>query len=240
MAESTPVEYKTCSKCGGRKPLSAFGSRGKGRPHRTGCKPCVAKASRDRYQNNPEHRAKHKILRDRWRAKNPTYLREYYQANREKHIAYVTEYQKRNPVDPEKRRQWEREWYAATREQRQAADRTWRENNLDLARELGRRGQDRRRARMRGLPTEPYTMAELVARDGNACVLCDDELDWNAVHPEPLSPTVEHLECIAWPGSAGDVLSNVALSHFSCNTQRNIRPHPAAARKRAELLAALA
>ena len=114
----------------------------------------------------------------------------------------------------------------------------WRQRNLERARDNGRAAAARRRARMLGLPVKPYTVAELVERDGTHCVLCNEPLDFEARHPEPSSPTVEHLECIAWPDSAGDVPSNVALAHFLCNSTRNVRPHPAAARKRAELLAA--
>lgn len=81
-------------------------------------------------------------------------------------------------------------------------------------------------------------MADIIARDGNLCVLCGDPFDLDAPWPAPLSPTVEHLECISWPDSAGDVLTNVGASHFTCNCRRSDNPHPAAARKRAELLAA--
>jgi hypothetical protein len=81
-------------------------------------------------------------------------------------------------------------------------------------------------------------MDQLLERDGTLCVLCGEELDLDAVRPDPRSPTVEHLECISWPESAGDVPSNVAVSHFACNMRRGANPHPAAARKRATLLAA--
>ena len=95
----------------------------------------------------------------------------------------------------------------------------------------------RRRARKLSLPSEPYTLADILARDGTACVLCGEELDLNARFPERRTATVEHLECLSWPDSAGDVLSNVAASHLGCNNRRCNKPHPAAARKRAELLA---
>ena len=82
-------------------------------------------------------------------------------------------------------------------------------------------------------------MDQILERDGTDCVLCGGELDLDAVYPEPLAPSVEHLECISWPdATAGDVLSNTGVSHWQCNNERRDRPHPAAARKRAELLAA--
>lgn len=241
MSESTPahVEGKVCIKCGELKPHSEYGSRGSGRV-RNDCKRCVADYNRARYQGSPEVRAKHKALRDRWRDENPTYHAEYYQDNRDKACAYAAEYSKRKPVDPERKRRRDRTWYAATRDERRSVDAAWRAANPEAVREMARRGQSRRRARLRGLPAEPYTMAQLIERDGTDCVLCGDPLDLDAVHPEPWAPTVEHLECISWGlgRSAGDVPSNCAVAHFRCNCQRSDRPHPAAARKRAELLAA--
>lgn len=238
MDESTsaPVDGKTCVKCDQVKPLSGFGWRSQRR--RNDCKACVAAYNRERYQRDPELRAKHKALRDRWRAENPTYLATYYQQNRETLIAAAVEYQKRNPIDPEVRRERERRWRDANAEHHAAVKKAWRAANPERVTEAGRRAQSARRARKRGLPTERYTMAQIIERDGPLCVLCGEELDLDAVHPDPLSPTVEHLECIAWPNSAGDVLTNVAVAHYRCNNQRRTSPHPAAARKRAELLAA--
>lgn len=63
-------------------------------------------------------------------------------------------------------------------------------------------------------------------------------MDLTAVWPDPKVPTVEHLECLSWPDSAGDVLLNVSAAHYDCNNRRRDQPHPAAERKRAELLAA--
>lgn len=185
-----PPGHKWCTKCEECRPLPEFPKTQKGCGYGSWCKGCVAKHTRERYQNDPEVRADRLIRRQRWGAENPD---------------------------------WSLRWRAA---------------NLDRARENVRRGQARRRARMRGLPTEPYTLEQLLERDGTLCVLCDEELDLAATYPAPLSATVEHLECISWPASAGDTPANVALSHFTCNMRRGVEPHPAAARKRAELLAA--
>lgn len=234
-----PVGMKRCSRCRQVKSVDEFGyARGKKDGRQSACRPCVAERSRERYQNNPAARSKHKAHRDRWRAANPTYRADYYQDNREKHIAYVTEYQKRNPVPREVKRTRDRAWYARTADERRAVKTAWKAKNAELAREIQRRGSSRRRARVRELPVEPYTVAELLARDGTDCVLCGYGLNFTVSHPHPMAPTIEHLECISWLGSAGDAPSNVAMSHFSCNSRRGDRPHPAASRKRAELLAA--
>jgi len=231
-----PEGFKTCRGCGELKQVSEFYAKGRGLHSR--CKPCFNACNQERYRNNPELRDRHKVLRDRWRGENPTYYADYYEANRERLIAAATEYSKRNPVDPEHRRAVQRAWYAATVEERRAKNRAWREANLEAARGNARHAAARRRARMRGLPFESYTMADIVDRDGTSCVLCGEEMDMMATAPEPMAATIEHLECISWEASAGDVLANVGLSHFICNTRRNTREHPAAAAKRAELLAA--
>jgi hypothetical protein len=114
----------------------------------------------------------------------------------------------------------------------------WIDANVELWREYGRGIASRRRARKRDLPAEPYTLTQLIERDGKSCVLCGQALNLAVPVPHPRAATVEHLECLSWPGSAGDVLTNVAVSHFRCNVQRKDRPHLAAARKRAELLTA--
>lgn len=103
--------------------------------------------------------------------------------------------------------------------------------------ELANLAAQRRRAMLQQLPAERYQLADIIERDGAACVLCGDEIDFALRWPNSGSMTVEHLECISWPGSAGDVLDNVSIAHLSCNIGRGNRPHPAAARKRAELLA---
>lgn len=150
------VGPKTCGKCAETKPVEEFSRKGSG--YNSRCKPCIADDSRERYQGSPEARAKHKVLRDRWRAENPTYSAEYYQQNREKLIAAAIEYQKRNPVkrrrnyDPELRRQQERTRYAANRERYAATKRAWRESNPEVVAEARRRSQSVRRARKRALP----------------------------------------------------------------------------------------
>lgn len=171
---------------------------------------------------DPCHSAKFKAIQARW-----------YEKNREEVLAH----QKANPRDPERRRQTDREWYAKNRERARAVKATWRANNPERAAEKDRATSRRRRARLRALPTEPYTVEDLLERDGTVCVLCEEELDFSARWPEPRAVTVEHLECLAWPDSPGDTLANTALACFECNIRRGDRPHPRAAAKRAALLA---
>lgn len=166
--------------------------------------------------------------------------RRCYENNREQRIADAVAYQAANPRDPERRRQAERARYARDPERARAVKMVWRANNPERVAEIQRGISRRRRARLRSLPTELYAVEDLLDRDGTLCVLCEDELDFAARWPDPQAVSVEHLECLSWPDSAGDVLANVALAHFGCNLRRGARRHPLAAAKRVALVVAAA
>ncbi|MFM9590260.1 HNH endonuclease [Streptomyces scabiei] len=86
-----------------------------------------------------------------------------------------------------------------------------------------KRVQDRRRrARMRGNgPVERYDVAEIGARDGWVCGLCGDPVDRHRRHPDPRSPSVDHVRTVAAGGT--DTRDNVRLTHWGCNHERNDR-----------------
>jgi hypothetical protein len=219
-----PPGHKRCNSGEHVKPISEFAPRsdGHGDGYVAKCRQCEREYRRRRF-HEPTTRTGIEAAHARWRAKRPTYQADYYKQNRERIIAQTAAYSKAHPVDPERQREYGRLWYA---------------NNPEKAQEKARRSNSRRRARLAGLPFENYTLDDILERDGINCVLCDEPLDLDAVAPAALAPTVEHLECISWPDSAGDVFSNVAAAHSTCNCKRHNNTHPAAARKRAELLAA--
>lgn len=66
-----------------------------------------------------------------------------------------------------------------------------------------------------------YKIADVIARDGNRCHLCNRTVDMTLPGTHKQGPTIDHLI----PLSAGgdDVLSNVALAHRSCNCARGSR-----------------
>ena len=228
-----PKGCRTCEKCAEVRPLDEFKyDNGRRRNH---CAQCAPAVERKKFLALPHG------LKWCTKCSECKPLDAFPRSNRGRHGSWCKacvarhnrEQYKRPEIRADRRARWD-SWHA---ENPNWAAR-WRAANLERARENVRRHQARRRARLRGLPAEAYTLEQLLERDGTLCVLCDDELDLEAAYPDPLSVTVEHLECISWPDSAGDVPSNVALSHFRCNCERSDRPHPAAARKRAELLAA--
>ncbi|WP_328920337.1 HNH endonuclease [Streptomyces sp. NBC_00208] len=84
-----------------------------------------------------------------------------------------------------------------------------------------KRAQDqRRRERMRSDGSvERYTAEEIGARDDWVCGLCQDPVDQAYQHPDPRSPSIDHVRCIAAGGS--DTRDNVRLTHWGCNHERN-------------------
>lgn len=219
-----PPGHKRCSRGNHVKPLGEFARRsdGRGDGYLAKCRDCEREYRRERF-HDPTLRPAYDASAARWNARNPTYQADYYRRTRESKIPKTAAYKKINPTDPVKQREYEQ---------------AWAKRDPEGYREKGRRSNRSRRARLMDRPSEKFTTAQIIERDGTDCVLCEKVLNFAVSHRHPMSPTIEHLECLSWPDSAGDVLSNVALSHRTCNEKRGTKPHPAAARKRAELLAA--
>lgn len=73
----------------------------------------------------------------------------------------------------------------------------------------------RRRATKRGLPAEPYTLAEIAERDGYRCGWCGLLVDMALSGLEPKGPTIDHVIPISRGGP--DTPGNVQLMHRECN-----------------------
>ncbi|MFB7195553.1 HNH endonuclease [Streptomyces sp. NPDC056240] len=84
-----------------------------------------------------------------------------------------------------------------------------------------KRAQDqRRRERIRSKGrVEHYTAEEIGARDGWICGLCRDPVNQAYQHPDPRSPSIDHVRAIAVGGT--DTRDNVRLTHWGCNHERN-------------------
>ncbi|UUU22816.1 HNH endonuclease [Streptomyces sp. DSM 40750] len=84
-----------------------------------------------------------------------------------------------------------------------------------------KRAQDRRRReRMRSNGSvERYTAEEIGGRDDWICGLCEDPVDQAYQHPDPRSPSIDHVRTIAAGGT--DTRDNVRLTHWGCNHERN-------------------
>jgi 5-methylcytosine-specific restriction endonuclease McrA len=87
------------------------------------------------------------------------------------------------------------------------------------AKEEKKRLRRRRRARKRGAISEPYTLAEIAARDRNVCQLCKKRVAMTKQVPHPKSPVIDHVLPLACGGD--DTKANVQLAHFLCNSLKS-------------------
>lgn len=78
--------------------------------------------------------------------------------------------------------------------------------------------QEIRRARKRGLPSEPISRAEIFARDNYTCHIC--------MKPIEDRPVLDHLIPLALKDSPGHVWENVAAAHAHCNGSKGARVRP--------------
>lgn len=79
----------------------------------------------------------------------------------------------------------------------------------------------RRRAMLRGVASDPYTMEEIAERDGHACGLCCRAVDMQLRWPHPDSPSIDHVLPLVHGGN--DTRANVQLAHFGCNSGKCAR-----------------
>ena len=76
----------------------------------------------------------------------------------------------------------------------------------------------RRRKRLAECVREPYTLAEIAARDRFKCGICGKRVRMALTRPDRMSPTIDHLVPISDGGD--DTRANVRLAHYGCNSRR--------------------
>jgi 5-methylcytosine-specific restriction endonuclease McrA len=89
---------------------------------------------------------------------------------------------------------------------------------------LARLERWRRKNRKRRGPdiiSEPYTLAEIAARDGYRCGLCRRKVNMALKNPHPQAPTIDHV--IPLSISRDDTRVNVQLAHRGCNVAKGVR-----------------
>ena len=90
----------------------------------------------------------------------------------------------------------------------------WRSENLDRSRDNRRA----RKARVRDAFVEPVLASEVFERDGWICGLCSAPIPRDAVWPDLLSPSVDHIVPLSRGGEHS--MANVQASHLSCNSRK--------------------
>lgn len=89
------------------------------------------------------------------------------------------------------------------------------------ARATSQTNNRRRRAAKRNVTSEPYTLAEIAARDGHRCQLCRRKVDMSLTGSAPKAPSIDHVVPLVDGGD--DTRANVQLAHFGCNSRKGAR-----------------
>lgn len=90
----------------------------------------------------------------------------------------------------------------------------WRAANTDRSRD----NRKRRRARERGARVEDFSSVQVYERDNWICGLCSAPIPRDAVWPDLLSPSVDHIVPLSRGGEHS--MANVQASHLSCNSRK--------------------
>lgn len=77
------------------------------------------------------------------------------------------------------------------------------------------------RALKRGNAYEPYTGNYIYERDNWLCGICGRKINKRLKHPNPLSPSIDHIVPVSKGGS--DASINVQAAHLRCNMLKSAR-----------------
>ncbi len=73
--------------------------------------------------------------------------------------------------------------------------------------------------RKRGASAEYISRTEVFEHDKWVCHLCGKKVNRKAKHPDPSSPSIDHVVPLAKGGQ--HVRSNVATAHLGCNMRKH-------------------
>lgn len=97
--------------------------------------------------------------------------------------------------------------------------------------EQWRYGEVKRRAKLKRVKHEPYTLKQIYRRDNGICYLCGGECDFNDYKytgdifvAGNTYPSVDHIVALANGGT--DTLDNIKLAHRRCNSKKSDSPVP--------------
>lgn len=78
-----------------------------------------------------------------------------------------------------------------------------------------------RRERVAAVTVETFTRLEIFVRDNWTCGICSHPIEAQRRHPDPLSPSIDHIVPIARGGT--HERSNVQAAHLVCNLRKGTR-----------------
>jgi 5-methylcytosine-specific restriction endonuclease McrA len=104
-------------------------------------------------------------------------------------------------------------------EKRNAAAKEYKQTPKGTA--IRRAADHRRRVRLAGGRSERFLNEDIFERDGWICGICHKPVDRDLVHPDPASPSLDHIVPVSQGGD--HVRANVRLAHLACNVRRGAR-----------------
>ena len=226
---------KVCTRCLGLKPLEAFSRDKSKRDGLTStCKACKITYDVAYRKANPD-KVRARIAA--WRAANPDRIRNreaaWRKANPEKIRTRGTARQAAwRTANPDKVRAGRAAHYAANPEKARARSAAYRKANPDKVRagfaawqkanpDKTRAAYHRRRALLRGGIVEHFTDLEIFKRDNWLCGICGEPIDRSRRHPDPGSPSLDHIIPISKGG--WHVRANTQAAHLTCNIRKGAR-----------------
>jgi 5-methylcytosine-specific restriction endonuclease McrA len=78
-----------------------------------------------------------------------------------------------------------------------------------------------RRALKLGAAVEPFTLSDVISRDGIACGICGVDVDLTLAHPDPFSKSLDHVVPLSRGGA--HTADNCQLAHLRCNVSKGAR-----------------
>ena len=110
-----------------------------------------------------------------------------------------------------------RRWNTANRDRKRVNDKRWRDDNSDKVRVWFAEFK----AKQLGLPSEKYTFDQVIEKSDGFCGVCLDPVDLTLEHPDLQRRSLDHI--IPYDRGGPNYLSNVQLSHLSCNVRKNTK-----------------
>lgn len=151
-----------------------------------------------------------------YRAANPEKIR-VYEASR-----YTPE-RKAATIERTKRRRAlfgrNREVEAKYRENHKAERAAYNRKYFKEHPDVSRQNNHRRRAQKYLAPFEQFKSAEIYVRDKWICGICGEGVNKDLRHPDPFSPSLDHVIPLARGGH--HLRSNSQLAHLCCNKRKN-------------------
>lgn len=179
------------------------------------CEPCKSEDRRRYYAENKESRSEYAR---RWYLKNREAAgersRRYYEENSDRMREYRRRYYVQNI---EKERESTQRYREENREKRREDARRYWEQNPDVR----RKNRQARRARERNALDETFLPGEVYGRDGWTCGICQQPVDPDLRHPDPMSPSLDHIVPLSLGGRHSR--ANTQLAHLLCNIRKGAR-----------------